>query len=508
MLRTITDRYLRSITSASRVRRARGATGRPSLERPIKRLEGFKKVFLAAGQTKTVTLPIKIADLAFYNETDKRFEVDQGTYGIQISTSSADGDVQAQETINVRGKLTQKPSVLTAQPRIAHSDVARGITQRVVFPENVVIDPGLTVAMNDDALHGWIAPGQSKPLPPGTKLRFGTDRPSVVSVDHKGVIRTVANGAATITATATYHGARASTSFVVRVLSDLTDLKVGGTTVSGFRPDRFDYNVILPSGVTDAPQVTATAHTGAVHVTEATGVPGAATVTSTGPDGIVATYKVYFAHAASSDEFNGNTLDPKWTVVRPNPAKLTVGNGSVTITPETGDLVTTTNTAKNILLQPALGDWTMTSKLTFSALPNTATQQGGIIAYQDDDNYLKFDLEATSPTNIQLSTSLEDSLQSNPAVSSSPIQVNQTLNTTPMNGVLPGDNTIWLRMTKKGYTYTTSYSLDGSTWVPVWSTGVTLKGIEAGLFAFNGAATTTNLQVAFDFFHVSVAAKH
>ena len=57
----------------------------PSLERPIKRLEGFQKVFLAAGQTRTVTLPIKIADLAFYNEADKRFEVDQGAYGIQIS---------------------------------------------------------------------------------------------------------------------------------------------------------------------------------------------------------------------------------------------------------------------------------------------------------------------------------------------------------------------------------------------------------------------------------------
>ena len=41
----------------------------PSLQRPIKRLEGFQKVFLAAGQTKTVTLPIKIADLAFYNES-------------------------------------------------------------------------------------------------------------------------------------------------------------------------------------------------------------------------------------------------------------------------------------------------------------------------------------------------------------------------------------------------------------------------------------------------------
>ncbi len=474
----------------------------PSLERPIKRLEGFQKVFLAAGQTTRVTLPIKIADLAFYNEADQRFEVDRGAYGIQISTSSADSDIQVQDRINVRGALTQKPSVLTAQPRIADRDAARGISQRVMFPENVEIDPGLTVSMNDDSLYGWIAPGQRKPLPPGTRLSFHTDRPSVVSVDRWGAIRTVSNGVATITATATYHGASASTSFVVRVLSDLRDLKVGGVTVSRFRPEVFDYNVTLPPGVTHAPRVTGTAYTGTVHVTQAAGVPGVATVTSTGPDGIVATYTVDFAQAASSDEFNGDTLDPKWTVVRPDPANLTVGGGSVTITPETGDLVTTTNSAKNILLQPALGDWTITSKLTFSAVPNAATQQGGIVAYQDDDNYLKFDLEASSPTNIQLSTSLEDSLQNNPAVSASPIQVNQTLNTTPMNGVLPADNTIWLRMTKERYTYTTSYSLDGSTWVPVWSTGATLSDIKVGLFAFNGAATTTNLNVAFDFFHV------
>jgi beta-glucosidase len=475
----------------------------PSLERPIKRLEGFQKVFLAAGQTKTVTLPLKIADLAFYSEAHKRFEVDQGAYGIQISTSSADGDIQARDRINVSGTLMAKPSVLTARPRIADGDAARAITQRVMFPEGVEIDAGLTMAMNDDTLYGWIAPHQSKPLPPGTQLRFSTDRPSVVAVDHSGVIRTVANGAATITATATYHGGSASTSFVVRVLSDLSDLKAGGETVRGFRPDVFDYDVILPSRVTDAPPVTASAHTGTVHVTQATGVPGVATVTSTGPDGIVATYTVHFAYAASSDEFDGSSLDPKWTVVRPDPANLTVGGGSLTITPQTGDLVTTTNTANNIVLQPALKDWTMTSKLTFNALPNAPTQQGGIIAYQDDDNYLKFDLEATSPTNIQLKTSLEDDRQSNAAVSNSPIQVNQTLNTTPMNGVLPDDHTIWLRMTKEGSTYTTSYSLDAHTWVPVWSTGATLSNIKVGPFAFNGAATTTSLQVAFDFFHFS-----
>jgi beta-glucosidase len=477
----------------------------PSLERPIKRLEGFQKVFLAAGQTKKVTLPIKIADLAFWNDTDQRFEVDQGVYGIQISTSSADSDIQQQATINVHGALTQEPSVLTARPRIANTDVPRNITERVMFPEGVQIDPGLTVAMNDDTLYGWVAPGQSKPFPHGMRFSYSSDRPNVVAIDHGDQIRTVSNGAATVTATVTYQGKKTSTSFVVRVLSDLTDLRINGETVTGFNPDVLDYDVILPPGVTAVPQVTASAKTGTVNVTQASGVPGVATVTSTGPDGIVATYTVNFAQPASSDEFNGTSLDPKWTVVRPDLANLAIGGGSLTITPQAGDLTTTSNNAKNLVLQPALGDWTMTSKLTFAAVPNAATQQGGIIAYQDDDNYLKFDLEATSATNIQLKTSLEDSLQSNPAVSASPIQVNQTLNTTPMNGVLPADNTIWLRMAKQGYTYTTSYSLDGDTWVPVWSTGATLSNVKVGLIAFSGAAAT-GPQVAFDYFHLSVPA--
>ena len=67
---------------------------------------------LAAGQTKTVTLPIKIADLAFYNDADKRFEVDaRARTASRSRTSSADADIQLQDTINVSGALTPKPSV-------------------------------------------------------------------------------------------------------------------------------------------------------------------------------------------------------------------------------------------------------------------------------------------------------------------------------------------------------------------------------------------------------------
>lgn len=468
----------------------------PSLERPIKRLEGFQKILLDPGQTKTVTFPVKIGDLAFWSGTDNRFEVDDGAYGIQISTSSADGDIQLQDTINVSGSLTPKPSVVSAKPRIATTDVARGISQRVMFPEGVAIDPGLTVAMNDDTLYGWLEPGQSKPFPAGMTFSYSSDRPSVVSVDGSGVIHTVANGAATVTANVTYNGVTKSTQFVVRVLSELGDLKVNGKTLTAFNPDVTNYDVVVPNGVSAVPQVTATAPTGTLAITQASAVPGVATVTSTGPDGIVTSYQVNFSKQASNDEFNGPALGSQWHFVRETPAdwSLTSNPGSLTITPKTGDLTTTTNTAQNVLLQPALGDWTQTTKVTFSARPNAATQQGGIIAYSDDDNYLKFDLEATSATNIQFNTTLEDKLNG--------VQVAQTLNTLNANAILPANNTVWLRMTKTGSSYSTFYSLDGGTWVPVWTNGATLKDPQVGVFAFNRAGTTTSLQVSFDFFHV------
>jgi alpha-glucuronidase len=245
------------------------------------------------------------------------------------------------------------------------------------------------------------------------------------------------------------------------------------------------------------PQISATAQTGSVAITQANSVPGVATITSAGPDDIVTTYKVNFAKQPSGDEFNSSTLGSQWQWVRESPAdwSLTSNPHSLTITPKTGDLTTTTNTAQNVLLQPALGDWTQTTKITFNHRPNAATQQGGIIAYQDDDNYLKFDLEATSPTNIQFNTSLEDTLVGVP--------VNQTLNTLNANSILPANNTIWLRMTKNGVHYSTSYSVDGVTWVPVWTTGATLTNLRIGLLAFNRAGTTTDLQAAFDYFHVA-----
>ena len=45
--------------------------------------------------------------------------------------------------------------------------------------------------------------------------------------------------------------------------------------------------------------------------------------------------------------------------------------------------------------------------------------------------------------------------------------------------------------------------VDGQTWVRACSTGATLRNLKVGPFAYNGAATTTSLHVAFDFVHLS-----
>jgi beta-glucosidase len=185
-----------------------------ALQRPDKRLEGFAKVSLRPHQTAPVNFTVKVPDLAFYDQNLGRYTVDDGPYGIQLGTSSA--GIQQQALVTVSGALKPVPSVVTAKP-VAAGDAAQGIATRVIFPAGTTVDPQLTVAMNDQSLYGYITKGASTPLPPGTSVRYRSNRPSVVAADPSGAIRTVGSGVATVTATVTGNGASSSTSFVVYV---------------------------------------------------------------------------------------------------------------------------------------------------------------------------------------------------------------------------------------------------------------------------------------------------
>lgn len=59
-----------------------------SITRPVKELKGFQKVFLKAGETKTLTFTLTTDDLSFYN-SDLIFTAEPGDFKVFVGTNSA-----------------------------------------------------------------------------------------------------------------------------------------------------------------------------------------------------------------------------------------------------------------------------------------------------------------------------------------------------------------------------------------------------------------------------------
>lgn len=59
-----------------------------SVLRPDKELKAFEKIFLKPGETKTVEMQVKVADLAFYDESKKSWNAEAGEYMLQLGNSS------------------------------------------------------------------------------------------------------------------------------------------------------------------------------------------------------------------------------------------------------------------------------------------------------------------------------------------------------------------------------------------------------------------------------------
>jgi beta-glucosidase len=60
-----------------------------AIARPKQELKGFAKVFLKAGESKTVTIPVDARSLAYYSTTTGAWQVDAGKYTIRVGSSSA-----------------------------------------------------------------------------------------------------------------------------------------------------------------------------------------------------------------------------------------------------------------------------------------------------------------------------------------------------------------------------------------------------------------------------------
>jgi beta-glucosidase len=134
------------------------------------------------------------------------------------------------------------------------------------------------------------------------------------------------------------------------------------------------------------------------------------------------------------------------------------------------------------LLQSANTDWSVESKLVFSRKPSGFSQNGGLIAYQDDDNDIKlvygaggmgFGRPGGNQSGSLFLVSEENGNSKNVA----------TIN---MTDIIKEDNTLILKLEKKGDRYSASYSLDGIKFEPVGITNILLQDIKAGILICEG----------------------
>jgi uncharacterized protein (TIGR03067 family) len=202
------------------------------------------------------------------------------------------------------------------------------------------------------------------------------------------------------------------------------------------------------------------------------------------------------------DGFDGK-LVLKWEPVRHDPTHVSLVKhpGKLTITSQRGtihgnekaDALSQGTQAKNLYLirNPASqgGDFVVTTRID-SFAPTTNWQQAGLMIYDDDDNYLKCDLEwdRRAPSAVV------------------PVLLRETNQQSDFFSVVPPREaeSYWLRVTKHGKLYQYAYSTDGQNYGVVgekpWGNGAP-KWV--GAFAKNGGnPLAADIDAQFDFFEV------
>jgi len=435
-----------------------------SLERPIKRLKGFQRVAIPVGQTKTVMIDINCADLWFWNLDKNKITFDQGKYLFEIGSSSK--DIRGSVTATMNGAFIPTLKTVVAD------------CGTVILRNGSSANSEVTAAMTDDSFYDI-----SK-----ANVTYSSNNPAVATVDEKGLVTAKGVGVATITASVTIGDNTESGSFPVKIMPNLTpaSITVNGKGIAGFDPAATGYSYLMQASSSQAPVVNVTPADPAVVVEtiQAKGVPGTASITLT--DYITVDkkeYSVNFGTKSVSDEFNSNTLGKQWSWIRENKNdwSLSKTSGSLVIKGQKGDIIGASNTAENILLQSANTDWTILTKVTFSRKPSAFNQQGGVIALQDDDNFVKL-VYRSNPRFFGGGTSgvLDMIVEKNGYYFS--------LARFRSPDVITDNNySLILKLERKGETITGWYSRDGKSFNKIGTVEIILRDAKAGMIVCNGS---------------------
>lgn len=80
------------------------APGKADVARPVHELKGFEKVFLGAGESKTVTIELNERAFAYWSEKYNDWHVEAGEYTVEVGVSSRDISASVAVTLDGDGK--------------------------------------------------------------------------------------------------------------------------------------------------------------------------------------------------------------------------------------------------------------------------------------------------------------------------------------------------------------------------------------------------------------------
>ncbi len=195
------------------------------------------------------------------------------------------------------------------------------------------------------------------------------------------------------------------------------------------------------------------------------------------------------------DGFDGKS-DAEWRTIRPDPThvSLTRHPGNLTVTTQAGTIggdargrQTPLTKNMHLVANPTKddGDFVVTTCVE-SFHPTMKYQQAGLVVYDDDDNYLKYDLESDGNATMFKHMREKDTFR--------------LVNT---DAVVEPTARLWIRLTKRGNVYERSFSLNGdkfdSAGEAVWGNG---RPKWIGIVAENGPPGADEIEARFDFFEV------
>jgi len=200
----------------------------------------------------------------------------------------------------------------------------------------------------------------------------------------------------------------------------------------------------------------------------------------------------------TGDNFVAGTKDANWTILKPEEATYSLDKGLGLRLVAKKESITGTALVdkewRNVFVRPANGDFEIVAKTFYPAAPKNNYQHSALLIYDDEDNYVKVDIEYN--TRRIFAQFLQE--------------INGTFsgrNRDTIVAAADGSLTAYYRIKKVGNTYTGSYSLDGINYLTIGNPITVAYGEpKIGLYATKHTQTNEALIDTY-FEYVSVLSK-